>query len=194
MTNRYHSSLTSGDLLHEEILIILKNASDISEINTNELKNSDIPIKVKSEESLKRIMNEALRRIKSVPDKRLWEYFLKTNEANQRLILFYAVLMTYDLILDFMLDVIHEKWIKRQTQIDRNDFMEYVEQKSRTVPELEEKSKRSIRDMGFNVIKIMRQAGLIDNGVLRAVSLDDDLREAFYRMGEAWYIDVLPKK
>lgn len=193
MKKKYQASLTTGDLLQEEILAILKHVSSFAEVDTKHLRSKNLPLKLKSEKSFSRILAEAVRRIRCVPDFTIWKFYKTTTERNQRFILFYAVLMTYDLLLDFFLDVVHEKWINLQREVSRKDFINYVEKKHRTTPDLENKSQRSINDMSFNMLKVMRQAGIMKKNNLQVVTVDHEVKKAFERMGEAWFIEVLPK-
>lgn len=194
MAKKYQASLTSGDLLQEEISTILNSVSSADEIKSLRLHRDQVSLKVKSEKSFTRMLSEISRRIKAVPELSVWNYYMKAPDNQQKLILFYAILMTYDLLLDFMLDVVHEKWINLNMDITRKDFLDYVEQKSRTTPELEAKSKRSISDMGYNMLKVMRQAGIVKNKQLSPLMIDEELQSVFDKMGEGWFIEVLPKK
>ena len=189
---KYQSSFTSGDLLHEEVLTILREAGIEKALN-DKLDRSSIKLKTKSDKSEQRTFYEAVRRIKAIPNKDFWKFFLKTNAQNQKLILLYSVLLTYDLILDFMLDVVHEKRLNLQDKITRNDFFEFIESKSRNIPELQKKSQRSIRDMSFSIFKVMRQAGILKRNTLQPVFIDRELKHLFDNMGEGWFIEVLPK-
>jgi hypothetical protein len=192
-TSKYKSSFTSGDLLQEEIMSILKEVS-FENILTDDFDKSSIQLKTKSPKSKKRILYEATRRIRAIRDERVWHFFLDTNDQNRKLILFYSILMVYDLLLDFMLDVVHEKWMNLQTNLTREDFFEFVEIKARNIPELKNKSERSVSDMSYSMFKAMREVGMLKGNTLEPVTIDDSLKKLFNSMGEGWFIEILPKK
>ncbi len=191
---RYTSSLTSGDLLMREIADIVEAFDAYDGLTVQKVLNKGNYMNTGSDETAKRIVSEAVRRIKAVNKKAIWQLFKKSNEKERKLILFYAVLLTYDLAFDFYLDVVHEKWINFQFDLSARDFNDYVEQKARVNDELEKKSKRSITDMGINLIKIMRQTGILDNGKITEVNIPKTFKNSFNKLGEAWFIDVIPHK
>ncbi len=191
-TSKYKSSFTSGDLLQEEVLSILKEVS-FENIIAENFDKSKIQLKTKSKKSKKRILYEALRRIRAIKDEKVWHFFKHTNDQNQKLILFYSILMVYDLLLDFMLDVVHEKWLNLQTKLTREDFFDFVETKARNIPELKNKSDRSVSDMSYSMFKAMREVGILKGNTLGPVTIDDNLKKLFNSMGEGWFIEVLPK-
>jgi len=191
-TSKYKSSFTSGDLLQEEIVTIL-NRIDLNNIFKNNFDKTTIVLKSKSEHTQIRIINEALRRIKTVENNEVWDFFLHASDQNQKLILFYAILISYDLVLEFVLEVFHEKILNFQDKLTKSDFYSFLEEKSRTHPELESKPEESIKKIQRSTFHVMRQIGILKRNTIQSITIDDNLKKLFNSMGEGWFIEVLPK-
>jgi hypothetical protein len=192
-TSKYKSSFTSGDLLQEEIIIIL-NRIGLNNILKNNFDKTTIVLKSKSEHTQIRTINESLRRIKAIQNNEVWDFFLNTNDQNQKLILFYAILLSYDLVLEFVLEVFHEKILNFQDKLTKGDFFAFLEVKSRTYPELEKKPEESIKKIQRSTYHVMRQVGVLKRNTIQHINIDDSLKKLFNSMGEGWFIEILPKK
>jgi len=191
-TSKYKSSFTSGDLLQEEVKTIL-NEIGVDNIFKNNFDKTTIVLKSKSEHTQIRTLNEAIRRIKAVQNIEVWDFFLSTSDQNQKLILFYAILLSYDLVLEFVLEVFHEKILNFQNKLTKSDFYSFIEEKSRSHPELESKPEESIKKIQRSTFHVMRQIGVLKRNTIQNITIDDNLKKLFNSMGEGWFIEVLPK-
>lgn len=80
-----------------------------------------------------------------------------------RLMLLVAVLKTYPIIADFMASVVSEKVRCFETHLERNDWVRFLEDRAKGDPSVKEWSEKSQRKMGQVVIRMLAEAGFLDN-------------------------------
>ena len=80
-----------------------------------------------------------------------------------RLTLLVAVLKTYPIIADFMAGVVAEKVRCFETHLEKNDWRRFLEDLAKSDPSVKEWSEKSQRKMGQVVIRMLAEAGFLDN-------------------------------
>ena len=80
-----------------------------------------------------------------------------------RLTLLVAVLKTYPIIADFMAGVMAEKVRCFETHLAKNDWMRFLEDLAKGDSSVKEWSENSQRKMGLVVIRMLAEAGFLDN-------------------------------
>lgn len=104
----------------------------------------------------------ALIRLGNLPDEQL--HFVATGSRElTRMTLLVAILKTYTIIVDFMENVVAEKVRCFETHLEKNDWMRFLEDRAKTDPSVKEWSETSRRKMGQVVIRMLAEAGFLDN-------------------------------
>ena len=85
------------------------------------------------------------------------------SEDMTRLTLLVAVLKTYPIIADFMQGVIIEKVRCFATHLDKNDWLQFLEDRAKGDPSVNGWSEMSKRKMGQVVIRMLAEAGFLDD-------------------------------
>lgn len=126
----------------------------------------------------------ALIRLGTLTDEQL--HFVATGSREiTRMTLLVAILKAYPIIVDFMENVVVEKVRCFETHLDKNDWMRFLEDRARVDPSVNEWSENSQRKMGQVVIRMLAEAGFLDNTRQMSilfpaipVNLEQSLREA----------------
>jgi len=84
-------------------------------------------------------------------------------EELRRLTLFVAVLKTYPLIASFMENIVAERVRCFETHLNRSDWMQFLEHRAKVDASIKEWSDKSQRKMGQVVIRMLAEAGFLDN-------------------------------
>lgn len=108
--SKYDANFTAGGILYQEFLalsgmLLEENFKELLNVEAKENKFIGIAI----ESSRKRIIAEIKRRYEKAPNN-FWINFLKWNEAEQKLGLFYLCLKSYPMVLDVHLEVVVKKF------------------------------------------------------------------------------------
>lgn len=80
-----------------------------------------------------------------------------------RLTLLVAVLKTYPIIADFMVGVVTEKVRCYETHLEKNDWKRFLEDRAKGDPLVNEWSEKSRDKMGQVVVRMLAEAGFLDN-------------------------------
>lgn len=110
----------------------------------------------------KRMLSEYKKRIKTLTQAQL-ELLAEGGLPTQKKMAFLAVCKTYDLIRDFVIEVLRDKLLMFDPYLTEGDYISFIRRKVDLHPELEE-----ITDLTHKKIKqvtflVLEQAGVIDN-------------------------------
>jgi hypothetical protein len=82
---------------------------------------------------------------------------------------FLSILKTYDLIKDFLLDVLCTKWAERKDTLRSADFIDFYESKAITHPELNEVADTTRKKIRQVLFYMLEQAGYIETSKSGAI-------------------------
>lgn len=187
---KYSASFTSGALLWHEttaILPLLLN-NDVralkQEIETGER------LQLNARKSRQNKVNEITKRFKAVPVQ-VWDFFNDAPKEQQNVILYYAALKTYRLILDFHLDVLLKKWNSFNLLWDKTDVATFLLRQSDKHPEIDKWTIQTHEKIASVIFVMLKEAGLLKEGKLHEPELPDVFWTFFYQLGEAWLLEAL---
>lgn len=89
--------------------------------------------------------------------------------VSQKQIAFLAVCKHYDIIRDFAVDVILDKTMVYNYQINESDFNSFINSRIQTHPELETFSDSTLKKAKQVLFHILEQAGIINNAVEKII-------------------------
>lgn len=194
MTNdkkKYNTGFTSGALLYKEAPFVINAIDDIKEFlsGNEELKQEFLPHN--SEASRKRIKHELEKRLRAVNDFDIVQLFKLSDETSRKLILFYAACKLYNLLADFMLEIVLYKWNNIDLEISTDDFQNFLYKKTGNHDELLKISEVSRYKLSQVAIKMLKQLGLIQKGKLRRIEFDETVLKAIAKNGDTWFLEAI---
>ena len=83
--------------------------------------------------------------------------------ADQRLLLWYAVCNYYEIIQEFAIEVLHEKFLALDMILTDQDYQAFILKKMDWHPELEEITESTQNKIRTVMFRMMREANLIDD-------------------------------
>ena len=119
LTKPYLISFTAGGLLYDETISLQPYLNDekIKSI-TDEIK-TNILLQTNSQAARQRIIQEVKKRYLAVGSN-AFSIFNNLAPNEQKIFLFYVCLKTYSILFDFLFDIIIEKWLSRDIEIDKS--------------------------------------------------------------------------
>lgn len=185
---KYTASFTAGSLLLDETTRVLKYIlNDELELKKDEIIKKNI-IKINSEAARKRVLQEIRIRNKSV-DKSVWEKFENASTSNKKILLFYSTLKAYPVLIDFMKDVIVNKWKSLKKDFDEREIEVFLDKKSAEHPEIEEWSETTRAKVIQVIQRILKEAGILVNNKLTALESADHFWRFFVQLGDPWFLE-----
>ena len=188
--SKYLTSFTIGALLHEEstqiipLLLHDDNEGIEAEIITGNL------TKINAQASRKRKILEIKRRFEQ-SDNSLWEYFINASASEQKAILYYNCLKTYQILQDFHIEILMDKWSKYDLELTNTDYSSFLFSKSDQHPEILEWTTNTQTKL-IQIAKLMlKEVGILEGNKLRQLYLPDSFWEFFINMGELWYLEAM---
>jgi hypothetical protein len=155
------------------------------EIQKDVLENSRLGIKTQA--ARKRISQEMIKRYGSAPPD-FWQFFFQRAEAEQKLALFFLCLKTYNLMLDYHLEVALKRWKARSEQLDTLDIQLRLDEISSFNPEVYAWSESTKTKTVTVYLRTLTEAGLLKHGILQKPSnIQPEFWEYFVKNGEAWF-------
>lgn len=186
----YSASFTVGSLLHRETSVLLpllqsEHAESLirEEIKTNKL------LHVNSESARKRIIFEIIKRTKSV-EQSIWGLFANLTEEEQKVLLFYICLKTYNLIFDFHFNVTVKQWYS-SSQIIEPYFYQMELEEIAIRDEQVDKWTDTTKHKTISVYLLMlKEIKMLNNSSLRPIKLGEAFWHFFVKHGELWFLDA----
>ena len=108
---------------------------------------------------------------------------------SQKQIAFLSVCKRYSFIRDFAVDVIRDKVLVFDYQLNESDYKSFINSKLSLHPELEEFSESTLKKAKQVMFRILEQAGIINNPVDKQIQpqiLQQDVINATVRDDPAW--------
>lgn len=187
---KYTASFTAGSLLLDETTRVLKYIlNDELELKKDEIIKKNI-IKINSEAARKRVLQEIRIRNKSV-DNSVWEKFEKASTSDKKILLFYATLKSYPVLIDFMKDVIVNKWRSLKKDFDEREVEVFLDKKSAEHPEIEEWSETTRAKVIQVIQRILKEVGILVNDKLNSLESSDHFWKFFVQLGDPWFLEFV---
>jgi hypothetical protein len=187
---KYNGSFTSGALmLHESrVLIPLLLASNTEGIKLEIIEGGALKINALS--SRKKKIGEISKRFKAV-NRSVWERFMEADTNEQYLILYYACLKTYDMLRDFQIDVLLQKWRTGSLDFDKYIFLDFLFRQRPQHPEIDEWTDVTCEKLGQVLVVMLTELGLLKNGRLQELYFDDRVWSTFIKIRATWFLEAL---
>lgn len=156
-------SFSTGGLFFKESLLVIASFCRLKNWDlVRELTLKENLLQARTAATLKRNAQEIILRLKNLSD----ELIMQTPELIpeiQRKIIWFAVCQTYDFIREFAVEVVRHKHLTMQYHVDHSDFNDFFNSKKVWHSELEKISPQTLAKLRQVLIKIVREAEIINN-------------------------------
>ena len=185
----YLVSFTAGGLLHEETISLLPYYNDdkIESISEQIVNNS--LMKTNSQASRQRMIQEIKKRYFAVGEK-FYGNFDQFTIVEQKLIIFYSCMKTYKILFDFMLDVIIEKWLSMDLEVDINDVERFLDKKSNVQNDIDGWSSQTRRKIITVLVRMLNEVGMLENNTLVQIEAPDEFWRMFVANNDSWFLEA----
>ena len=188
MTKEYSADLTGGPLFTEEFDNLFGKTS-IEEVLDSEWDKSILLIN--SEAAKQRVSQEIRKRLKTESRLFFWEGYNESTPNEKPLLLLYVCAKTYNVLFDFLHQVIFEKIRSYQKQLGKEDFRFFVERKKNDHPELDDWSESTLKKVTNVIFLMLRQSGILKNDQLHLPDVSNHLILLFSELHEKWFLEFL---
>jgi hypothetical protein len=117
-------------------------------------------LQARTQSSIKRVYQELYPRIAQLSQAQL-ELLVEGNPQEKRQILWYAICKRYEYIQEFAIQVVHEKFLKMDFQLNEFDYDIFYNHKADWHPELDELTDTSRQKMKTRIFRMLLEAELI---------------------------------
>ena len=148
-------------------------------------------IPVNSESSKKRLGSELKKRLLNLNNPAFIHEYISGTKDDKNLILFYAACRYYQIIADFMIEVVLKKWYHMDREIGTDDFKNYYYSKMDQYIELENLSLASIKKISSKAIQMLKEVGIIKDGKLQKKDFNPSILKRIAENGDEWFLEVL---
>ena len=186
----YLVSFTAGGLLHEETISLSSyyNNDKIEFISEQIINNS--LMKTNSQASRQRMIQEIKKRYFVVGEK-FYGNFDQFTIVEQKLIIFYSCMKTYKILFDFMLDVIIEKWLSMDLEVDINDVEIFLDKKSNVQNDIDGWSSQTRRKIITVLVRMLNEVGMLENNTLVQIEAPDEFWRMFVANNDSWFLEAV---
>lgn len=185
----YTAAITGGGFLYEEtcILLPLLQSGNRESLLKDEALNNRL-LQINSETSRKRNITEVSRRYDAMQSS-FWEEFVKMDEDNRKVALFFVILKTYKICFDFHINVTIRKWNSISKRVELEDLMMEFNEISANDEFVDSWSDATKKRVASAYLTILRKIGMIgqDNS-LNAISCSN--WEYYIQTGEMWFLEA----
>lgn len=186
--SKYILSFTAASLRLNEMVKVATAALDNAGGDLAMVKESGVVFSSVKIRTSDREFREVRKRLETLtPDQTA--ILIRGDLISQKQIAFLSVCKRYTFIRDFVVDVIRDKVLVFDYQLNESDYKSYINSKLSLHPELEEFSESTLKKAKQVMFRILEQAGIINNPVDKQIQpqiLEQDVINATVRDDPAW--------
>lgn len=159
---KYSMSFTTGALFYHESVRIIELFSSLKQWEkVREAVIADNAIQARTTNTLKRVTNEIISRLKTLSEQEL-TFFAEATYVERGYILWLAVCRRYAFIGDFAVDVMHENFISLKNAVSYEDYAVFFNKKAEWHSEVDRVAASTRRKLRQTLFQILREANLLD--------------------------------
>jgi hypothetical protein len=177
--NRYKLSFTAIGLgLSESIKIAEVYHQCRNWETTKEIIDQDNTLQSRTNRRTIRIVRELIHRLSKLTPTQ-FDLLLEGTLKEQRLLLWFAVCNYYEIVRDFALEVLHEKYLVMDMNLSEKDYHAFILRKLDWHPELNEITKSTQEKIRTVLFRMLHEADLLDDeGYIQRVVPSSNLSNA----------------
>jgi|AntRauTorckE5430_2_1112549.scaffolds.fasta_scaffold06886_3 uncharacterized protein with WD repeat len=188
--SKYSVSFVAGALLLQETTVIIPllinedEGAIQEEIETGKLTG------INAKSSRKRKISEIRKRFNAVPIG-VWESFQILDKSEQLVILYYVCLKTYQILQDFHIDIILNKWKRYDIQVSKSDFLNFLFQQADKHPEIFDWTELTHGKTASVALLMLKEVNVLNKKELKQVHLSVSFWRLFLKFGEIWFLEAI---
>lgn len=166
-------------------------ASNSEELIKREIERNEV-LMVNSIMSRKRYVAELKKRFKAVPES-FWNDYRTWNEPAQRLGIFYVLLTSYRILLDFHLNVALKQWKSTDRRISKDDVSMELAQIASNDEFVDSWSDNTKDRVVSAYLTFLNQAGVYDKNTFelhQANGVSDNDYYYYVNIGQGWFLEA----
>ena len=188
---KYSTAFSAGALMVNEAEAVISRINNPEGIFRGDEKLDYSTIPVNSESSKKRLGSELKKRLLSLGNPILLNEYISGSKDDKKLILFYSICKAYQLIADFMIEVVLRKWNQLDREIGNDDFKNYLYRKMDQDTDLENLTPETIKRRSGITIQMLKELGMIKDGKLQKKEFNPSILRRIAANGDEWFLEVL---
>ena len=186
--SKYILSFTAASLRLNEMVKVATAALDNAGGDLAMVKESGVVFSSVKTRTSDREFREVRKRLETLTTDQT-AILIRGDLISQKQIAFLSVCKRYTFIQDFAVDVIRDKVLVFDYQLNESDYKSFINSKLSLHPELEEFSESTLKKAKQVMFRILEQAGIINNPVDKQIQpqiLQQDVINATVRDDPAW--------
>ena len=186
--SKYILSFTAASLRLNEMVKVAKAACDNNTTNLRSVQESGIVFSSVKTRTSDREFREVRKRLEKLTDGQI-SILINGDLIAQKQIAFLAVCKHYAFIRDFTIEVIRDKVLMFDFQLQESDYNSFINGKLLLHPELEEFSESTLKKARQVMYRIFEQAGIINNAAEKNILpqiLQQDVINVIAKEDPAW--------
>lgn len=187
---KYQTGFSSGALLYKEADAVITRIQDYESFIKGDSKIDYRWVPVNSESSQKRYAQELEKRLRII-EVNVISFYKHLSENDKRILLFYAACKYYPLIADFMIEVVLNKWLHLDKELDVDDFQNFLHRKMDNHPELEAITEKTRSKLSQVMMKMLKELGMLHKGKLIKIEYDMQVFNPIIKNEDGWFLDVM---
>lgn len=188
---KYKMGFTAGALLLKEAEMLIGAIQNPEAYMSGAEKLEENVLTAKFESSKKRLKRELDHRFKYLNDAEFLEIFSGLDVQAKKLLLFYAAARYYNIIADFMLEVVRNKWMNMDVSISKEDFLSFLFLKADKHEELDLLSESTKDKAASVVIKMLKELGMVKDGKLQELEKSPEVLQLIIKNNDFWFLDAI---
>ena len=108
----------------------------------------------------------------------------------QKIFLFYTCLKTYSIIFDFIFDVVVEKWLSRDIDVNAGDVLYFLDKKTSNHLEIDQWTATTKQKVATVMIRMLKEVGILRDAKIMALDASDAYWHNFVKIGEPWFLQA----
>lgn len=187
---KYNLGYTTGALMFEHFDAVINESNDFSLlVSGNENIDYHI-IPVNAESSQKRYLSEIKKRLKNIPISVL-DFYMTSDDTSKKVIQFYAICRYYKIVLEFMIEVIRNKWLHLDFELERYDYKNFLQEKLLESNQAGYVTAKTLNKLTQVFFKMLIELGMYSGKTFNKINVDDSLMRTIAKSGDNWFLDVM---
>ena len=187
---QYDLGYTTGPLISEYFDNVINAIKDFDLYKSGEVMIHFSVVKANSEKSQRVYISELNKRIKKL-SKPIFDYYFHSDSNNKKVIQFYTVCKTYSIIAEFMIEVVRNKWLNLNFNLEPYDFNNYLSEKLEETNSLDRVTDKTIYKLTQVFFKMLQELGMYKKEKFNTIKIDPQLMQLLYQAGDEWFIDAM---
>jgi hypothetical protein len=121
-----------------------------------------------------------------------WEHHLTLSHDDQQMSMFYVMLKTYKVLLDFQLNVVLRQWNSVSQQVTNNDLLACINDISTKDDFVASWSDQTKSKIVSSFMTILKKVGMLNERTLdlQPMQASDQSFAYYIKIGEPWFLDA----